>query len=89
MREHEQRVAGIDEAPESTQEFRHVVEMQAGGGFVEQKQRAAVRAGRRASGALLLLRCGLFTSGVVGQVSGKLQTLCLAAGERGHGLAEP
>ena len=40
----EQRMAGVDQPPEGAQQLGDIVEMQAGGRFVEQEQRAACAA---------------------------------------------
>ncbi len=72
----QQRVAGLDQPPEGAQQFRDVVEVQAGGRLVEQKQRTA-----RERGAALAHR-------ILRQMAGELQPLRLPAREGGHGLAE-
>jgi len=43
MLDDEQRVAGIDEALEHFQQHTNVLEVQAGGGFVEEEERARLR----------------------------------------------
>ena len=80
----EQRVAGLDQPPECAQQFRDVVEVQAGGRLVEQEQRA------RGVGAAPVRRGAASTpcARVLGQVSGELEPLRLAAGERRHRLAQ-
>ena len=42
----QQRMAGLDQAPEGAQQLRDIVEMQSGGRFIEQEQRAASRRAR-------------------------------------------
>jgi hypothetical protein len=71
--DHDERVAGVDQAPERAQELRDVVEVQAGGRLVEEEERA-FRAARRARR--------------VREMAGELEPLRLAARERRHRLAE-
>ncbi len=75
----DQRMPGLQQAPEGAHELGDVVEVQAGGGLVEEEERALLgqllAAGRRGLGGL-------------GQEAGELQALGLAAAEGGHGLAE-
>ena len=67
------RVAGVLQRAQGAQQAGDVVEVQAGGGFVEQVQRAA-RSVAAAAGAAL---AGLF--GGFGQEAGQLQALGFAA----------
>jgi len=77
--DHQQRVAGVEQLLEGPEQLRDVLEVQAGGRFVEQEQgRPGVRA------ALLAPR----RLGRLGQVAGQLQALGLAAGQGRHRLAE-
>ncbi len=71
--DHDQRMPRGDQLAEGGEQFRDVVEMQAGRGLIEQKQRAA---------RSLRLR------GRLDQMPGELQPLRLAAGERRHRLAD-
>ena len=73
--DHQQRMPGIDQAAKRAQQLRDVVEVQARGRLVEEKQRAARR---RAARPLVRRR----------QMAGELQALRLAAGKRRHRLAE-
>ena len=79
--DHHQRMAGGDQLAEGAQQLGDVVEVQAGGGLVEQEQRGV----RESSGA----RSGVpRAAGCLREMAGELQALRLAAGQRGHGLAE-
>ena len=82
----EERVPGLDQPPEGAQQFGDIVEMQAGRRLVEQEQRAAARAAlaRGACAFPGLLRAG----GAVRQMTGELEALRFAAGQRRHGLAQ-
>ena len=75
----DQRVPRVQQLAEGAHQLGDVVEVQAGGRFVEQEQRALARgrlsAGRRALGG-------------VGQKAGQLQALRFAAAERRYGLAQ-
>ena len=75
-------VAGSLQRAQGAQQSGDVVEVQAGGGFVEQVQRAASGEAAAAGAAL----AGLF--GGFGQEAGQLQALGLAARQGGHGLAK-
>ena len=75
--------------PEGAQQFGDVVEMQAGGRFVEQKQRAAGGAAPRALAAPAACACAPLAHRVLGQMAGELQPLRFAARERRYGLAQP
>ncbi len=72
----DQRVTGLQQAPQRAHQLGDVVEVQARGGLVEEEQRALPR-----SRLLRTLR-GL------GQEAGQLQALRLAARQRGHWLAQ-
>ena len=80
--DHQQRMTGIDQLAESAEQARDVVEMQAGGWLIKQKQRATGRL--RLGGLLALARL----RGKFRQMPGQLEALRLAAGQRGHRLAE-
>ena len=73
----QQRAAAIDELAEGVEELAHVVEVQTGGGLVQDIKRATSAPALPFAGAN------------VGEVSSKLDALGFAAGERGGGLAEP
>ena len=77
--DHHQRVARVHQLAQSTQQLGDVVKVQPGGGLVEHEQTAALRQGL-AAGAVAARR--------LGQKTGQLEALRLAARERGHGLAE-
>ena len=88
----QQRVAGLDQPPEGAQQFRDVVEVQAGGRFVEQKQRALAGCGvgRGARGLFRrALADGIQPHGVLGEMPGELEALRLAARQGRHGLTQP
>ena len=74
-----QRVAGLQQAAQAAHELGDVIEVQTGGGLVEQKQRAFAGDVLATGGAAL---------GGFGQEARELQTLRFAARERGHGLAQ-
>jgi hypothetical protein len=74
--DHQQRMTGLQQAPERVQELRNVVEVQTRRRLIEQEQRAR----RTALAARALLR--------LPEMSRELQALRLAAGQRGHGLTE-
>ncbi len=78
--DHDQRMAGGDQPAERAEQLRDVVEVQAGRRLVEQEQRAARVDALRVRGDVV---------GCAGEVSGELQPLRFAAGERRHRLAEP
>ena len=75
----DERVPGVQELAQCAHELGNVVKVQAGGGLVEQKQRALARQ--------WLARLGLCARGL-GQKARQLQALGLAARERGHALAQ-
>lgn len=77
--DHQQRMAGGQQLAEGAHQARHVVEVQAGGGLVEQEQAALL--GNLGGGDAAARR--------LGQVAGQLEPLRLAARQRGHGLAQP
>jgi hypothetical protein len=68
--------ARVQQLAQRAHQLGDVVEVQAGGGLVEQEQRALLR---RPAGA---------GRPRIGQEAGQLQALRLAAAERGHGLAQ-
>ena len=70
---------GVQQLAQCAHELGNVVKVQAGGGLVEQKQRALARQ--------RLARLGL-AARRLGQEASELEALRLAARERGHGLAE-
>ena len=70
----DKRVSGGEQFAKRAQQFRDIVEMQAGGRFVEEKQLGGFG--------------GRFARAGFGKVAGEFQALRLAAGECGHGLAE-
>ena len=74
-----QRVAGFEQSAQAAHELGDVIEVQTGGGLVEQKQRAFARH-RLATGGLAF--------GGFGQKAREFQALRFAARERGHGLAQ-
>ena len=77
--DHHQRVPGIQQLAQGAHQLGDVVEVQPGGGLIEQEQRAFARRGLAAgTGALCRLR----------QKAGKLQALRLAARQRRHRLAQ-
>ena len=69
-----QRMALVDEAPQRSEEGGDVVEVKPGGGFVKEEKGAAVSPRTRLAG--------------LGEVSGELEPLCLAAAQGGNGLPE-
>ena len=73
--DHQHRMTGVQQFREGAEQSRDVIEVQAGGRFVEQEQLAA-------GGLVLLCRGGL------GEEAGQLQPLRLAAGQRRHRLAQ-
>ena len=73
----EHGMAGINKALENFQEHAHIVEMEAGGGFVEKKQGRANAGGGR-------LRVG---EGGFGEMADEFEALAFAAGQRVDGLA--
>ncbi|MNQ41688.1 hypothetical protein D3C85_553730 [compost metagenome] len=75
----QQRVARGQQLAERPHQPRDVVEVQAGGGLVEQEQAALLGD----------LGGGNAAARSFGQVAGKLEPLCLAARQRRHGLAQP
>ena len=77
--DHDERVAGGEQLAEGAQQLRDVVEVEAGGGLVEQEEGRGLRIERRAVAA---------TFRRLGEMAGELQALRLAAGERRHRLAE-
>jgi hypothetical protein len=77
--DHQQRMAGVQQLAQRAHQLGDVVEVQAGGGLVEHEQRALARH-RLAAGTAVARR--------LGQEAGQLEALRLAAGQRGHGLAE-
>jgi hypothetical protein len=77
--DHQQRVPGVQQLAQGAHQLGDVVEVQAGGGLVEQEQRALARRGWRLALAAL---------GGLGQEAGQLQALRLAARQRGHRLAQ-
>ena len=80
--DHQQRMPGVDQAPEGAQQLRHVVKVQAGGGLVEQKKRAARCAAARCEAARGLAHR------ILGQMPGQLEALRLAARQRRHRLTQ-
>ena len=74
-----QRMAGLQQLAQRAHQLGNVLEMQAGGGLVEQEQAAFARQGLLGFGGAL---------GSLGQETGQLQALGLAARQRGHRLAE-
>ena len=78
----EQRAAAVDELAEGGEELGDVVEVEAGGGLVEDVEGAAAGFGCRFVGGA----AGDGARG--GEVRGELDALGFAAGERGGGLAE-
>ena len=77
--DHQQRMPRIDQLAQRPHQLGDVVKVQAGGGFVQHEQGAAPRQ-RLTAGAAAL--------GSLGQKTGQLQALRLAAGQGGHGLAQ-
>ena len=80
----EERAAAVDELAEGGEELGDIVEVEAGGGFVEDVEGAAAG-----------FRCGLVGGGTAvgdrtggGEMRRELDALGFAAGERGGGLAE-
>ncbi len=76
----DQRVAGGYQPATRLQQARHILEVQAGGGLVEQEQ------GVRGGGGLAFARA--LGGGVFRQVARELQALRFAARQRRHRLAE-
>ena len=83
-------MTGFNELAQGAHEFGDVVKVQAGGGLVQQKQGAAVRAQRQSlpadAGRRRLGLASLAT--VTGQKAGEFEALCLTTGQRGHRLAK-
>ena len=77
MLDHDDGVAGFDEALKQLHQHRDIVEMQASGRFVEDKKVAAGRA--------VLFRAGAF----VREVPNEFEPLRFAAGKSVERLAEP
>ena len=71
----EDGMAGIDEALKDIEQDADVIEVQAGGGFVEQEK-----------GGFGIARAG---QGEVGEVADEFEALAFAAGQGVDGLAEP
>ena len=78
--DYQQRIPGFDETAEGAQQLGDVLEVQAGGGFVEQEQRAHVTPAHGHVTDRIGVRRKMFC---------ELQALRFTAGERRHGLAEP
>ena len=79
----EEGAAAFDELAEGGEELGDVVEVEAGGGLVEDVEGAAAALWPRCRSALrVVMRAG------GGEVRGELDALGFAAGERGGGLAE-
>ncbi len=76
----EQRMPGVLQLAQGAHQLGDVVEVQARGRFVEEKQRALLRQARR--------RVAVGRGRRFGEETGQLQPLRLAAGQRGHGLAQ-
>ena len=79
-----QRVAGIQQLSKGRQQRGDVLEVQAGGGLVEQEEQAGLVTTALAPFSIVLAG----QLGGFGQVAGELEALGLAAGEGGHRLAE-
>ena len=87
--DHQQRVPGLDEAPERTQQLGDVVEMQAGGGLIEKKQRTARRSGGPRRGRTASAARAMLARRILGEVTGEFETLRFAAGQGRYRLAQP
>ena len=99
----DQRVAGVQQFAQAAHQLGDVVEVQAGGGLVEQEQRALAQAPwaairrpvprgeRRRSGAArrAARRRLVWPRCGIGQKARQLQPLGLTAAQRGHRLAQP
>ena len=75
-------MTGLNELAQGAHEFGDVVKVQAGGGLVEQEQRAAVRAQRQSLPAdagrrRLSLAALTALATVTGQKAGEFEALCL------------
>jgi hypothetical protein len=83
--DHHQRMAGSEQLAQRAHQLGHIIEMQAGGGLVEQQQRTAL-AGvpRELAGDCV----GDAALGRLRQEPGNLQALSFTAGQRRHRLAE-
>ncbi len=77
--DHDQRMPGLQQLAQRAHELGDVVEVQTGGGLVEQEQRAFLGQRLAAGGAVL---------GRLGQETRELEALRFATRERGHGLTE-
>ena len=78
--DHHQRMPSVEQLTESTEQPGDILEMQSGGGFIEQEELAS----RRLAG-------GFFGGRLcrIGEVARELQALCLAARQRGDWLPQP
>ena len=77
--DHHQRMPGVQQLAQGAHQLGNVVKVQAGGRLIQHEQRAAPRRGLAAGAAAFR---GL------GQETGQLEALRLAARQRGHGLAQ-
>ncbi len=85
--DHDQRMARGDELAERGEQPGHVLEMQPGGGLVEQED-ARLRLARGAGLARAARQRGDRAAGGFGEVAGELEALRLPARERGDGLPQ-
>ncbi len=84
--DHQHGMTGIDEALKNLQQHAHVIEVQAGGGFVEEKQSAFLQR-RSVTVAVVHWACSVFHTAVMdrryrfGEVSDEFESLTLAPGK--------